>query len=310
MKLKTVAAFEKQLREAAPDHFAKIYLVLVSDPYERRFYVNKLFGFIAHYMPGILFESGESALEMGLFSSRRVVHLEAEKGLKSIPDDVIVVFSGEKCSSAFYEEIENEVVCLDLTGEKPWEKKERLVEEIQKIARQSHKSISLQVANQLIEILGNDFASLKNEVDKLVLFAGSRKSIDDKDLSELTLAKKEVTAWQIAESLVWKTKGVKRQEFKDLSEVLALIALVRHHIYLGIQICRGDSPPNLRKNQLEVYLPFCERVGVHYFTTRLLFLFEWELKAKTNSFDPEILWDLLVIHYDTLSTTEFASSRS
>ncbi len=310
MKLKTVAAFEKQLREAAPDHFAKIYLILVSDPYERRFYVNKLFGFIAHYRPGTVFETGEEALEMSLFSQKKVVHLEVERGLKSLPEDIIVIFSGEKCSSAFYQEIENEVVCLDLTGEKPWEKKERLVEEVQKVARQSHKTLTLHVANQLIELIGNDFASLKNEVDKLVLFVGDRKSIEDSDLGKITLSPKEVTAWQIAESMVWKYKGVKRQAMKDLSEILALIALLRHHIYLGIQICRGESPSNLRKNQLEVYLPFCQRMGVHYFIERLLFLFEWELKAKTNSFDPEILWDLLVIHYDTLSAAELTSSRS
>ncbi len=309
MKLKSAAAFEKQLREAAPDHFSKVYMILVSDPFERRYYVNKLYNFLAHYKPKLSFRSGEEALEMGLFSEERVVHLEAEKGIKSFPKDVIVIFSGEKCLPAFYKEIENEVVCLDLLLEKPWEKKERLIEELQRIARQGQKSISLHVASRLLEQVGNDFSSLKNELEKLLLFIGDRKIVEEKDIEEITKTEKEVTAWQIAEALVWKCKDVKRQEFKDLSEVLALIALVRHHIYLGIQICREKEISSLRKNQIDIYLPFCKKVGLFYFIERLLFLFEWEVKAKSSTFDPTLLWDLLVIHYDTLPTAEFASSR-
>lgn len=310
MKLKSVLAFEKQLREAAPVHFSKIYVVLVSDPFERKFYVQKLFSFLSHYKPKLVFRNGEEFLEEGLFSEERLVHLESERDLKHLAQDVTVVFSGEKCSNSFYTSIEKEVVCLDLTGEKPWEKKERQLEELQKIVKQGQKTISLQVANRLIEQVGSDFATLKNEVEKLLLFVGDRKSIEEKDIETITKSEKEVTAWQIAEALVWKSKGIKRQEFKDLSEVLALIALVRHHLYLGIQICRGGEMPNLRKNQMELYLPFCQKVGSLYFMERLTILFEWEVKAKSNSFDATTLWDLIVIHYDTLSTTEFASSRS
>ncbi len=310
MKLKSVAAFEKQLKEAAPDKFSKIYLILVQDPYERKFYVNKLFKFLNYYKPKLSFSSGEEGLEMGLFSEERLVHLEVEKGLKGISKDVTVVYSGEKCTSSFYKEIENEVVCLDLAAEKPWEKKDRLVDEIQRIAKQGRKTISQFVANRLFEQIGADFSALKNEVEKLILYIGERKTIEERDIEEITKQEKEVTAWQIAEALVWKCKGVKRQEFKDLSEVLALIALVRHHIYLGIQICRSGQMPSLRKNQIDIYLPFCKKVGPIYFIDRLLFLFEWEVKAKSSSFDPTLLWDLLVIHYDTLPTTEFASSGS
>ena len=309
MKLKSVAAFEKQLREAAPNHFSKVYLILVTDPFERKFYVNRVCNFLCHYKPKLSVQSGFDALEMGLFSQERIVLLEVEKCVKSFPSDVIALISGDKCSSSFYEAIENEVVCLDLLLEKPWEKKERLIEELQKIARQGQKTISIQLANMLLEQVGNDFSALKNELEKLIIFIGDRKTIEEKDIQQLTKTEKEVTAWSIAEALVWKEKDFKRQEFKDLSDVLALIALVRHHIYLGIQICRGDMN-GLRKNQLDLYLPFCQKVGPHYFLERLVFLFEWEVKAKSSSFDPTLLWDLLVIHYDTLPTTEFASSRS
>ncbi len=310
MKLKTVSAFEKQLKESAPEKLSRIYMVLVADAYERKFYVNKLFRFLSHYKPNLSFQSGADALEMGLFSEERVVHLEVENGQKVIPDDVIAIFSGEKCPNPFYAAIENEVICLDLTGEKPWDKKERLVEELQKMARQNQKTISASLANQLVDVVGNDLAALKNEVDKLALFAGDRKVIEEDDIEKVTKTEKEVTAWAIAEALVWKVKGVKRQEFKDLSEVLALIALLRHHIYLGIQICRGGDMPSLRKNQMDVYIPFCKKVGPNYFFERLAFLFEWEVKAKSSSFDLALLWDLLVIHYDTLPTTEFAFSGS
>ncbi len=292
MKLKSVLAFEKQLREAAPTHFSKIYAILVQDPFERRYYVNKLFSFLSHYRPKLVFQQGVEFLEQGLFAEEALVHIESEV---KIPSDRMVVFSGEKCSQPFYDAIEGEVVCLDLTGEKPWEKKERLVEELQKIGGQ--KKLSLQVANRLVEQVGSDFARLKNEVEKLVLFVGERKAIEEKDIDAVVSQEKENTAWQIAEALVWKHKKVERQELKDLSEVLALFALVRHHLYLGIQICRGEKVASLRKNQMDIYLPICQKVGPIYFVERLVTLFEWEVKAKSASFDPTILWDLLVISY-------------
>ena len=310
MKCKSVLAFEKQLKESSPGSLSRIYLILVPDPYERKFYVFKLFRFLSHYKPHLTLQSGDEGLEMGLFSEERVIHLEVDSGLKVIPGDVIAIYSGEKCPNAFYAAIENQAVCLDLTGEKPWDKKERLAEELLKMARQNQKTMSLSVANQLLEIMGNDLAALKNEMDKLALFTGDRKTIVEDDIEKVTKTEKEVTAWATAEALVWKIKGVKRQYFKDLSEVLALIALVRHHIYLGIQICRGGDLPPLRKNQMDVYIPFCNKVGPNYFFERLALLFEWEVKAKSSSFNLELLWDLLVIHYDTLPTTEFAFRAS
>jgi hypothetical protein len=310
MKLKSLSAFEKQLRQSAPMHFSRIYMVLLSDPYERKYYIAKLFNFLSHYKPNLKFFNGEEHLEQGLFSEERVVLLENEKLLKNLPSDVIAIFSGEKCSQTIYESIESEVICLDLSQEKPWEKKERLIEELQKIAKFNQKNISIQLANKLIEQVGNDFSVLKNEMDKLVLFLSDRKVIEESDIEQIIKTEKELTSWQIAESIVWRAKEIKRGEFKDLSEVLAMIALLRHHISIGIQICKGAEIPNLRKSQLETYLPFCQKVGVNYFFDRLMLLFEWELKAKSCSFDPQILWDLLVIHYDTLSTSKLASSRS
>jgi hypothetical protein len=310
MKLKSLTAFEKQLRQSAPLHFSKIYMILLSDPYERKYYVAKLFNFLSHYKPDLKFYSGEEHLEAGLFSEERVVHVENEKLLKNLAKDVIVIYSSDKCSNSTYEAIEKEVICLDLSSEKPWEKKERHIEELQKIAKFNQKSISIQLTNRLIEQVGTDFSILKNEMDKLVLFASDKKVIEESDIEQVTKTEKEVTSWQIAESIVWRTKEIKRGEFKDLSEVLAIIALLRHHIWIGIQICRGQEIPNLRKNQLDVYIPFCQKVGVDHFFDRLSLLFEWELKAKSSSFDPQILWDLLVINYDTISTSKFASSRS
>lgn len=304
-----MAAFEKQLRGAAPLHFSPIYLILISDPFERKFYVNKLYQFLLHYKPKLAFKNGEEGLEFTLFSEERVVHLEVEKGVKKKSDDLILIYSGDKCSAQFYEAIEKDVVCLDLSLEKPWEKKERLIEELQKIAKQGQKTLSLQVANKLVEQVGTDFSLLKNEVEKLVLFTSGKKAIEEKDIEEVTKTEKEVTAWQVAEAFVWKSKEMPNYEFKDLSDVLALIALVRHHIYLGIQICKGSDMPSLRKNQLEIYLPFCQKVGPKYFVERLLLLFDFEIKAKSGSFDPKLLWDLLVIHYDTLSTSKLTSSR-
>jgi hypothetical protein len=295
-----VAAFEKQLREASPLHFSPIYLILISDPYERKFYVQKLYQFLSHYKPKLVFKNGEEGLELTLFREERVVHLDVEKGVKKPSSDLILIYSGEKCTSTFYEAIENDVVCLDLSLEKPWEKKERLIEELQKIAKQGQKTLSIQVANKLLEQVGMDFSLLKNEVEKLVLFSSGKKLIEEKDIEEITKTEKEVTAWQVAEALVWKSKEMPIYQFKDLSDVLALIALVRHHIYLGIQICKGGDMPSLRKNQLEIYLPFCQKVGPEYFVERLLFLFEFELKAKSASFDPKLLWDLLVIYFENL----------
>ncbi|MBM3192386.1 MAG: hypothetical protein FJZ63_07045 [Chlamydiae bacterium] len=301
MKLKNIIAFEKQLREAAPAHFSKIYVVIVPDPFERRHYVNKLFSFLRHYRPKL-----ELKQEVDLFSEEVLILLEKEE--KPPKGAAFVIYALEKCSDNFYDKIEKDAVCLDLTSEKPWERKERLVEEVQKIAHP--KKVSLQIANKLVDQLGNDLSALKNEVEKLCTFAYDRKSIEESDLHQLTTQEKEMSLWQMAEALVWRQKKLERANIQDLSDSLALFALVRHHLNLAVQICRGEKVASLRKNQLDIYMAVCEKKGLLYFIERLVLLFEWEVKAKSTSIDPTLLWDLFVIHYDTLSTAQLASSRS
>ena len=231
--------------------------------------------------------------DFGLFSHDAFVHMEEEV----IPQAKIVAFSGEACS--MYDAIEKDVVCLDLTQEKPWERKERLVQEVQR------KQIPLLLAQEIVERIGLDLARLMNEVEKLLTYAAKPEK---KDVEAIIPATDEATGWQVAEQVVWRHKPLVRQIVRDLSEVLSLFSLVRHHLQMGLQLCTGGTELSIRKNQRDLYAPICERMGASYFHAGLALLFEWEVKAKSVAIEPTLLWDLFIIHYDTLLTPQSAPS--
>lgn len=313
MKFKNLASFHKHLKESAPDNFSEMYALIMSDAYERTYYAKKMYALFSHFRPGLKIEWC-SQVESSLFAEERLVVTDEIKVVHLDPKTRVIML-GSSIPQEVYETLKKEMVCLDLSDEKPWDRKTRYLEEMIKMAKGEGKRLDAETANFLLERMGMDFPALHNEVAKLCCYVGDGAVITSEHVKAISGKTKEATTWQIAESLVW--QGHAEAEFKDLSELLALFSQIRFHLYAGVELSGQAaagvtlSYKNLRKKELDRYGAFCQKVGVSYFLERLMTLFEMELMAKNYGADPAVLWDLLVIRfssYDVASTSQFTKS--
>lgn len=312
MKFTSLTAFQTHLKKSAPDHFSRIYAIFLEDEFERGYHSKKIFHFMQHYLPELKWESNLDALDqMSLFAESRLIGIELSeemdeedlaKKLMHLEPKTRILLSGDKLRANLYEALKGEIVCLDLSAEKPWEKKKRILEELIKMAKGLQKNLNVDGANALIEQCGLDFAALKNELEKIASFVGKAGEISLSDIHKLCAFQKEQNFWTIAEDTVWKGDA-EVPIFKDLSAWLGLVGQIRYQLYIGIEICdqmaKGEAIhiKNVRPNQIEWMAPKARALGVGYFIDRLKALFELELLAKSHTVNPSVLWDLLVVKF-------------
>lgn len=316
MKFPNLAAFQTHLKKSAPAHFSRLFSVAVEDAFERDYYCKKIFHFLHHYDIELKWEKGgrEALMQMSLFADKRLVVIDnvdkmnkgeidlISQALTRVEEGLYVILAGESIPTKLYDRLKGEMVCLDLEGEKPWDHKKRLVEELIHIARGLGKILDFEGANALVELCGLDFAALKNEVEKIASFVGKEQRINLDDIHKLGSIQKEQNLWSIAEDTAWKGKG-EIPILKDLSAWLGIVGQIRYQLYIGVELCdqlaKGQAlhVKNLRPNQIETFARQANRLGIQYFIDRLKDLFDLELLAKSTHANPSVLWDLLVIKF-------------
>ncbi len=321
MKLSTQEAFEKNIRTSAPDHFAKVYGAVIKDRFERIFFSDKLYHFFKHYKPEITrevirVESGCPISVSGdLFSSgeRFVVIDNIEKVKKSDYQSLVEQIEAEDENTTFlllgeslfpdiYQALKSDLIVLDLTNEKPWEKKRRIVTELLKMATREKKKIEVAAVDLLVDSIGNDLARLKSELEKLFVFTDGKSQIEISDVRQMTMPTKEKSYWQIARDLI-DGGSIERGRIKDLSDWLIFAGQVRNQLMNMIRISemleRGENPmiEGMRPNELSHLIQKCKERSLGDFLELLDKLFEFELSAKEDGVKPDHMVDMLMIAF-------------
>lgn len=320
MKFDSATQLENHLRKSAPDHLAGGYLLLIPCEVERKFYARKIYSFIHHYRPQLEWRvegqeglSLETMFEEELFGNDRFIYLDGFKemdkqvvseGLAQIPPSRVIVLGEGECSKEWLKVLEKRLVVLDLTEEKPWDKKKRYFEEVQKRARLSKINLQSEAWELLYENVGPSFPLLLQEIDKMICYVGKGgKEIDKGVVEAISWKQKEVNLWHVGESLVFGGEGSSWPFIKEFSDFLILLHAVRQNLYLGIRILESErkgetlDPKHLkfRKNKEGHYRSVCHKRGISYFTSGLQKAFAFELKGKTTSIRPDMLLDLFSI---------------
>jgi len=316
MKFQNISAFQKHLVSSAPDHFLPIYGFIIKDSYERRYMIEKTYRFLKHYFPQLemeILQEGEW-IESSLFANQRLIvidGMEKWKGeeLKKLIAEIAVVgpktwicLSGESIPLALYEAVEKNLVCLDLSQEKPWDRKKRLLEEGMQIGMKMGKKISIPVMEEILLRVGEDLGALKNEVEKLSLYQMNKQEIRLEDVFLLTKKRMGENSWRIAEGVVL-GENVEDPDCKDLSDLFALFGQIRFFLYIGLELAEQMEKglplthANIKKGQMEKWAPFVAKVGSKFFSKALCDLFEKEVEAKTFFVNPSVLWDRIVIQF-------------
>ncbi|MBS0616428.1 MAG: hypothetical protein JSR58_07760 [Verrucomicrobia bacterium] len=332
MKFATVAAFEKHLKEAFPDHLAPVFILAIPCDFERQMMLQKIVEVIHQKDPSahVLKFSEESPIETvlshlnspGLFSKHAVsVYDGAAKNEKlshyaqhPAPGAFLLIGSRDmKALADVYQKGKKDVVVLDLSEEKPWDRERRLQDFVLREAHKQGRRMEPAAAALLLELVGPDMPSLFHEVEKIICFAGDKTQITSTDVEAVSKAHHQATLWKLAESVIWGKEGVSAEKSSDLSFTLPFLGQLRYQLEIGHKMSQlkgkrdeiSRQLPQLRPATLEKYLSQFAKKRQRFFQDGLIALYEFEVALKSSGLDPDLLLDRFIakLHENTPSAS-------
>lgn len=339
MKFQSWPAFGKHLKESTPDHLSPIYLIIAPCSYERRKICDKIVSCIKRQDPNVephhcdaaavnFHEMIDQLNARSLFGSSTIVICDGLEKLKksgwepllsyvqnpSLFSHLILGSASAKNTADLYQKGKKELVVLDLSDEKPWDRKARFHRYITEYALKEKKSLSPDAAAYLLEHIGLDLPCLEQELIKLICYVGERNVISMNDVTAICAVEKSLSTWQLSEMIIWEGKKVAPPLGIDLSWLLPFLGQLRYQLQIGLQLSVmsdahmliGDMArqlPQLKGALFDKRLAVAKQKGQNYFRMHLRHLFEIEMLAKNSGGTAQLLFDLLTAkleHHETL----------
>ncbi|MBM3192198.1 MAG: hypothetical protein FJZ63_06085 [Chlamydiae bacterium] len=237
--------------------------------------------------------------------------------LQETPPSPIIMEGEDFKEAKFYEKLKKELVVVELTKEKPWEKKQRLFSWIEALCKKEGKTIARDVLETLYDACDKSLSFLYQETEKLLLYTGSEKTITRAHLQALCSLEGETNPWSLAEAIVWQDskplwqKGV--QEAIDSSNFYAMLGQLRYHYQLGLQLqesfCQKFSVeetlktfPQLQPKLVQKAYECLGKLPSNYFSKACILLTEYEILSKSTSRPLESLWINLLGRLQSFAT--------
>jgi DNA polymerase III subunit delta len=339
LKYQNLPAFEKHLQQAAKVHLSRVFLVVSACPYERKKIVEKIVAAIRtgqrdfHWhakevSQGSLEEEIAGLNTVSLLSGRQGIYLDGIDKLKKSGLTTLVEYvahpspfaylllgaSSSKNLGDLYTKGKRELIVCDLSEEKPWDRKDRLKRSLVDEATKAGKRFHGDAVDYLLENIGLSVPGLEQELIKLITYVGERREIALQDVQMLCGAQKSTTVWQLAEAIVWKESLPHSEESVDLAMLLSLFSPLRLQLQQGLTLAilveRGAAQeqiahflPTVKPAALDKRLPIVKRRQSSFFKRALGVLFDIELLTKNSSFEPILIFDLLLTKIALLSNS-------
>jgi DNA polymerase-3 subunit delta len=347
VKYQNWVSFEKHLSEAAPAHLSPIYLAVSNCSFERKKIFALVLSAIQKKDPRAVplsYEASGADLKAlfsqlnspSLFGGASIIVLDEIDKLKKEGWEALYAYIEHPSSFSFlilgaspvknlttlYQKGKKELVALDLSDEKPWDRKARLQRYLVQSAHRENKTLNSDAAAYLLEHIGLDLSRLDQELLKLICFVGEEKQIRLEEVKAVCSGEKEVNTWQLAEMLVWEAGSLdigKSIELSGLSWLLPFIGQIRYQLQLGLQIAayleQGVSVSEVSQKFPQVRgidkrISSLRRYTSSYFRKALHALFDTELLAKNSSCNPALLLDLLIFKLNCLKIDGHSLSTS
>ena len=327
MKFQNLTSFEKHLPASS---VSSAYIIACPDADERSKILEGIVEWLCKKHPAseVFASSGsedpfskvvENLSTRPLFSSHVIVKLDAAGELNKKEREVLEGFILKPSEFAFlvlgtsslkeFSDIctkaKNDVVVLDLSQEKPWDRQRRLQQWLIDKCLKEGKKISQQVSVELLDACGPDIMLVEQELLKLIAYVGERPFISSEDVKKIGVNYVLPSGWQMADSLVFEGKSPIKDPSFDLSDLLPLLGQVRYHLntarqfafHLSQGVAREEIArlfPHVRQNSFDKYLQLSIAHHLTFFDEALKFLFKIELLSKNSSLSAGFLWDYLV----------------
>ena len=323
MKFTTVASFDKHIQESSLSHG---YLIICSDRQER---LHQIENVVKHLIKkcsdvqAISFDGedhsfqafAETLTTQPLFSSEVLCYLEdigsfAKKHkerlshLFSRPAPYAFLVAGVaslKDSAFITAEMKNDVVILDLSQEKPWQKSKRYQASVVQKAAMQGKVLPLDIAEKIVGALEPDSIAIEAELSKIITFIGERKAITLSDIAEVGIQNIDEGGWAMAEKLIFDGIVLPCGPAFEMGALIALLGQLRYFLHavqdIAASKAHGHAPATtLRLAVIDKVHALLQKVDRGYCDEALAAVFRTELLCKNSTFTPALLWDMLAAH--------------
>lgn len=239
--------------------------------------------------------------------------LDAISGYLSDKKGLFIVFEGEqnKFEAKFYDTLKRELVVFDLSKEKPWEKKARALSLAHQKLLGEKKQFSKELLDHLFESSERQLSLFMQELEKLICYTGKEAVITSEAMSAICCFSRDVNTWSVCEKFIWEPSEETYQAALSLQvtsqEYFSLLGQLRYQCQLGLKLAQIQNQgaeeelwlkalnPSQQK-QVSRYKRVVHHFQARFFSFALGILFEYEMKAKTESTDLELLWTSLILH--------------
>jgi len=294
LKFLKAEPFEKHLEESLPDHLSPLYLLLVPDPFEREFLAKRITSSLDREVRHLNIDTLLREIESpSLFSQKRVLICDEIEKLKiralPLPSDLVLILMG-KSVPTFFEAVKKVGITLDLTNEKPWDRKSRLQRWLLECVRSKEKTLAHDAAAYLIELGHTHFAMLLQELEKAIIYAGDEKQITLEMVKAIGTLSPLQTGWQLSETLVW-GGTLNRKSIKELDDLYGVMGQIRYQLNLGVTLASGHEAPKLSPKRSEKLKVLAKSLSASYFAKGLKDLFKLELRMRSGITNHTLLLD-------------------
>lgn len=330
MKFGDFESFERGLKEGLP-----VYAVVSADDFERRRALDLLLKRITHGTADanlcVKSFSGENASSAQILEELETASLFAQKvcvlvreadGLKkealeslsryfSKPLQNTLVLEAESLSPSckFYKQIVDCGAMLHIPVEKEWQKEKNLEVVVARLVAECGKTLDGASIKSLVRLVGVSGTRLSSEVEKLVCYVGSRKTITAEDIAAICSEGSTATVWQLGEAIVSRDlKGAYTLAARIVQEEGAIIgplAQLRKQIQTLYEVCsilaNGGGPDAvtevfayMRGRLLQQNMERASKYGLQRFKQALLAIDRTSLAARNSNTDPALLIDMLI----------------
>ncbi len=295
------------------DTSATMYGCFISDSRERSHLFSKL---TQHEILAIasLDQLIHELTNISLFEEKKYLHLKDiqnyKKGqletllpyLQTLPPEITLVFSGSSMKShqSFFNSLKERIRILDLSQEKPWDRKKRLSKWALELFIEKKLKITPNDLDSFLERCDFDLVLIQSEIEKLSCYAGEGKTIGKEDLDEVSYQSPHLKNWQLSESLIWGMPPYEPTPI-DQNEFYPILGQLRYHLHVGLKLSnipemrQAEQFPKLRPKNLLAYRSKIQALPNNYFEEGLKTLANIEHLSKSSPLKHEALWGLLTL---------------
>lgn len=321
MKIDSLAALKSSF--ASKNFFT--YLILSANSYEREQAVALFKEGNVHCFNKENFSSQDFLNEvetMGMFSREATLIVEEIELFDAkqielfteiashLRQGVTLVFVGSTLSaqSRLFKTVEKLGLCLKYKEQKRWEREKEEAAELCSIAKKAGVILSTEVAMHWVKSLSGHEEMKQREFEKVICYLGGKGTITKELLETLCAPAQEVPVWILSDAIfardLKQASRLCKGMLVETGSLFPLLSYMRSQFDLGIRLMQAYVSggrekarlvaPQLKGALLDKKIQMFMNYGAHRLRGGLTLMLRSELRAKSETVDPSLLFEILI----------------